>query len=204
MAGKGEQTRERILAAAESLILERGYAGMSIDELLRHTDLAKGAFFHHFKSKADLASAVLERYAANDLALFLDFSERADRLSDDPLERVIIFLRLFEEFLDDLGKPFPGCIFAAYTYSRDQFGPDAHSFIARSLDRWRALYEEKLDALIAVRKPRADVTARQLSELIASIIEGGIIIAKAKDDAEWTQRQSKEFQRYLRFLFGEE
>lgn len=199
---KGEQTRENILAAAERLILERGYAGTAIDDVLRATNLTKGAFFHHFKSKADLARAVAERYFDNDMTLFQEFSERAGRLSDDPLERVIIFLRLFNEYLDGLGRPFPGCIFASYTYESHQFGPDIKDYISKSLDIWSGLFEEKLEALIRQRTPKENVTARQLAEMITTTIEGGFIMAKAKNDPTWTQRQSNEFQRYLRLLFA--
>ena len=201
--GKVEQTRERILSAAESLILKKGYSGMSIDDLLTATGLTKGAFFHHFKNKAELAQAVLERYAANDMALFEEFSERADRLSDDPLERALIFLRLFDEYLDGLRAPFPGCIFASYTHERHHFGPGVHDFIARSLDEWCALYEEKLQALIDARQPRVPVTARALAELVATTIEGGFMMANAKNDAGWTQRQSDQFQKYLKLLFAD-
>src|SRR5262245_1437083 len=110
MARKGDNTRERILEKSESLVLSQGYAGTSIDDILRATDLTKGAFFHHFADKAELGRAVIERYAARDFALFEDWSERADRLSDDPLERTLIFLRLFEEFLDGLPAPLTGCV----------------------------------------------------------------------------------------------
>ncbi|MGI9420222.1 MAG: TetR/AcrR family transcriptional regulator, partial [Geminicoccaceae bacterium] len=81
MPSKGEITRERILAAAETLVLEKGYAGTKLDDVLKATGLAKGAFFHHFNGKADLARAVVERYAQNDFDLFKEWSERADRLS---------------------------------------------------------------------------------------------------------------------------
>lgn len=202
MSAKGAETRERLLAAAETLILQDGYAGMSIDRLLKETSLTKGAFFHHFKSKADLARGVLERYAANDLALFTGWAEKADRLSDDPLERVLIFLRLFEEFLDGLGKPFPGCIFASYTYESRQFGPDVAEFIRESLDGWAALYIEKLEALVAARPPAGDVDATRLAEMITTIIEGGFIMANAYEDATWLQRQIAEYRRYLTMLFA--
>lgn len=201
MKSKGEQTRERILTVAQSLILEKGYAGTAIDDLLQETGLTKGAFFHHFKNKADLADAVLRRYAQNDMELFAEFSERADRLSDDPLERVLIFLRLFEEYLDGFGKPFPGCIFASYTYEAQHFGADIKEHIQRSLDGWSAVYEEKLDALIKARPPKLDVSARQLAEMITTIIEGGFVMGNARHDAGWTQRQSKAFRQYLRLLF---
>ncbi|MGH1419872.1 MAG: TetR/AcrR family transcriptional regulator [Hyphomicrobiaceae bacterium] len=200
---KGEETRERIVAAAEKLTLEKGYAGMSLDDVLKATSLTKGAFFHHFKNKAELARAVLERYAKNDADLFIEFAERADKLSDDPLERVIIFLRLFNEYLDGLGKPFPGCIFASYTYERHHFGEEVKRFIDESLDGWSALFEKKLQDLIDARPPKTDVTARSLAEMITTTIEGGFIMANAKNDATWTQRQSDGFQNYLRLLFAE-
>lgn len=202
MSAKGQETRERLLATAEQLILAKGYAGMSLDDLLTETVLTKGAFFHHFKSKSDLAKAVVERYWENDYALFLGFSEQADRLSDDPLERVLIFLRLFEDYLDGLGGPAPGCIFASYTYERHQFGPDVQDFIRKSFDVWVSLCEDKLAALIAARPSAEEVTARQLAELIASVIEGGFIMANACGDATWLQRQIAEYRRYLRLLFA--
>jgi TetR/AcrR family transcriptional repressor of nem operon len=202
MGAKGEATRERILGAAEALILEKGYAGMSLDDLLRETGLTKGAFFHHFKGKADLARAVVERYAEKDFELFREWSERADRLSDDPLERVLIFLRLFEEFLDGLGRPFPGCVFASYTHESRQFGPEVHAYIRDRLEGWTGLYEAKLEALIAARPPREPVTARQLAEMATTLVEGGFIMAKAFDDAKWLQRQSAELRRYLRLMFN--
>ena len=49
MARKGENTRERILQAADALIMESGFAGTSIDDILKSAGLTKGAFFHYFK-----------------------------------------------------------------------------------------------------------------------------------------------------------
>ena len=201
MAAKGEATREKILAHGETLVLQKGYSGMTLDELLMVTGLTKGAFFHHFKGKADLARAIVERYAENDFKLFQEWSTRADRLSDDPLERVLIFLKLFEEFLDGLGKPFAGCVFASYTYEAKNFGPEVLDYIRTSLDGWIGIYETKLDALIAAQTPTQKVTARQLAEMIATIVEGGFIMANAMEDATWLQRQSQQYRNYLVLLF---
>lgn len=201
MGAKGEATRERIVAAAEGLVLAKGYAGMTLDDVLGATGLTKGAFFHHFKGKADLGRAVVERFAENDLKLFGEMAARADRLADDPFDRVIVFLKLFEEFLDGLGKPYPGCVFASYTYERRQFGPDVHAYIRDSLEAWLAHFQGKLDALLASREPVRPVTARQLAEMIGSIIEGGFVMANALSDARWLQRQSEQFRIYLELLF---
>ena len=104
MAGKGEQTRERILAAAEPLVLESGFAGTSLDDVLTATGLTKGAFFHHFKGKDDLARALVERYVTNDLALFERFAAEADLAADEPLEQAYAFLKGFETFIERLDE----------------------------------------------------------------------------------------------------
>jgi TetR/AcrR family transcriptional repressor of nem operon len=199
---KGDNTRARVIEAAERLILERGFAGTSLDDLLRETKLTKGGFFHHFKSKGDLARAVVEGYAENDYALFKRWSEEADAASTDPLERVMYFLTAFERFLDDLGKPFPGCVFASYTYESRQFSPEIHAYIRDRLRAWLGLYEEKLAALIGACKPREKVTARALAEMIVTIVEGGFVMGNALNDATWLQRQSAQYRAYLKLLFA--
>jgi TetR/AcrR family transcriptional repressor of nem operon len=202
MAEKGESTRARIVAEAEKLILAQGYAGTTVDDVLAATGLTKGAFFHHFRSKADLARAVVERYAETDFELFERWSAEADEASSDPYERVVLFLKKFERYLDDLGGPFPGCVFASYTYEARQFGDDVHAYIRARLERWIELYEAKLAALIAAKKPREKVTARGLAEMIATIIEGGFVMANAMGDATWLQRQSERYRNYLKLLFA--
>ena len=47
-----ETSRDRILLSAQNLIMERGFAGTSIDDILKDAGLTKGAFFHYFKGKA--------------------------------------------------------------------------------------------------------------------------------------------------------
>ena len=58
MASKAEATRERLLAATKTVVMSKGFAGMTIDDVLKAAGLTKGAFFHYFKSKADLADAL--------------------------------------------------------------------------------------------------------------------------------------------------
>ena len=97
MASKGEDTRNRILDAAQALVLGHGFAGVSVDQLIKSLGLTKGAFFHHFRSKNDLARALIRRYADDGLALFRDNLARARKLSDDPLQQLLILVGLYEE-----------------------------------------------------------------------------------------------------------
>jgi TetR/AcrR family transcriptional repressor of nem operon len=204
MSAKGDSTRERILAAAEPLILAQGFAGTSLDDILKATGLAKGAFFHHFRGKGDLARALVERYARNDYDLFAEFDRKADALSDDPLESTLIFLRLFEDFINGLSEPLGGCVFAAYTYESLQFDRSIHAFIAESFRRWSEIYERRFEAVLARYTPARPVTARELADTIMAIIEGGFILARSYGDAQLVARQAKQFRQYVELLFARE
>lgn len=201
MADKGEQTRERILAAAEPLILRQGFAGTSLDDILARTGLTKGAFFHHFKGKGDLARALVERYAKNDYELFAGFLREAEAASDDPLEQTFLFLKGFERFVLAQPGPLAGCVFAAYTYESLQFDSSIHRFIGESLRRWSAMYERKFAAVLARRKPQRPTTAKELADMIVALIEGGFVLSRIYNDASLVARQSKQFRQYLELLF---
>jgi len=77
MGTKGEQTREHILATAESIILRRGYGGTSIEQIIGAAGITKGGFFYHFDGKKDLARNLIKRFLKNDLAEFTAIADRA-------------------------------------------------------------------------------------------------------------------------------
>lgn len=56
--------RERIVAAAARLFLERSYQAVGVDELCQAADVRKGSFYHYFSSKSELAKAVVDLHAA--------------------------------------------------------------------------------------------------------------------------------------------
>ncbi len=204
MADKGTETRERILAAAEPLILRRGFTGTSLDDIVKATRLTKGAFFHYFKDKADLARALVERYAHNDFELFERFAAEAEAASNDPLQQTLHFLKLFEDFIENLPEPIVGCLFAAYTHESLQFEPSIHAFIAQSFRRWSALYEKKFEAVLARYRPARPATARELAETIMAIIEGGFILSRSFNDPIIVARLSRQFRQYLELLFAKD
>ena len=202
MATKGEQTRAKILDAAKSLVMSKGFAGTSIDDILKEAKLTKGAFFHHFKGKADLARELVERYALNDLKMFERFAAEAESRSDDPLEQSILFLKLFEEYISNSTDPAPGCMYAVYTYESMQFDGSVRDFVADTLRGWTSIYVRKYQEVLDRYEPAITVTARQLAEMTVSIIEGGLILQRAYGDVRITRRQSEQFRNYLYLLFG--
>lgn len=55
--------RDRIVATAARLFLERSYQAVGVDELCQAADVRKGSFYHYFPSKSALAAAVVDLHA---------------------------------------------------------------------------------------------------------------------------------------------
>ena len=57
---KGEQTRQKIVAAAAPIFNQHGYEGSSMAELMAATGLQKGGIYRHFASKEELAAEAFD------------------------------------------------------------------------------------------------------------------------------------------------
>ncbi|MDJ0596783.1 MAG: TetR/AcrR family transcriptional regulator [Pleurocapsa sp. MO_226.B13] len=197
------QTRERILANAEELILQQGFVGTSIDEIIAATGITKGAFFYHFPNKAELARALIEQFWQRDYALLEQFARRADELSDDPLQSMLIFLKLFEEYIEALNDPSQGCLFSSYVHESEQFDEDIKQFVADSFKEWGKIYEQRIELIIQKYPPKIEVEPKELAETIICIVEGGFILSKSLQDAKLMARSLRQFRRYLKLIFEE-
>jgi AcrR family transcriptional regulator len=60
---RGDQTRDKILEAAEIAFAEKGYHDTVVDEIVRRTAISKGGVYFHFPSKEELFFAVMDNLA---------------------------------------------------------------------------------------------------------------------------------------------
>src|SRR5215470_15613024 len=81
--------REKVLDAALAVIRCKGYAATTVDELCARAGVTKGAFFHHFASKEDLAVAAAKYWGEVTGVFFRDAPYHAHK---DPLDRVFGYI----------------------------------------------------------------------------------------------------------------
>lgn len=58
---EAQDTRDRILKAAEDLFYEKGVSGTTLEDIAEAAGLTRGAIYWHFKNKLDLFSALHEK-----------------------------------------------------------------------------------------------------------------------------------------------
>jgi TetR/AcrR family transcriptional regulator, transcriptional repressor for nem operon len=197
----GTATRERILDAAQRIVLERGFAATSVDAVLAEAPATKGAFFHHFPSKSDLGRALLARYAAADERLLDDFMARAEAETDDPAEQLVAFVRHFEHAADELAPVQPGCLFVSFIHERQLVGDGDDDLIALSIRHWRARLLEKLEAAARIHPPALAVDMASLADQVFTTFEGGFVLARAMHDPRHLRAQLTHLRHYLELLF---
>ncbi len=72
-----ERTRQRLLAEAQRLFRERGYAATSLEQIAAAAEVTKGAIYGHFASKEDLMISALEAAPAPDYSATLNDESRS-------------------------------------------------------------------------------------------------------------------------------
>lgn len=198
-------TRERLLDAAQAMINDQGFAATSIEKVIDQVGVTKGAFFHHFKSKNSLARALIERFAQQDNDLLAAKMQQAEKLSDDPLQQVLIFAGLMLEVAEHLDEePHPGCLFASYCYESGLFDDESMEIIRDALEKWRIAIVEKLKKAHERHPARIDVDWDSLADMVTVALEGAYVMARVFPGRAIFSHQVRHYRNYLKLLFGAE
>ena len=199
---RSNSSRERILACAEAVILQKGFSGTSIDDILEKASITKGGFFYHFDGKPGLAEALIDRYLEQDDELFGSLLAQSAELSEDPLHRLLIFLKLLAETLGSMAETHPGCLVASFTYESQQFREDIRDMIRVGMVRWREMIVDLLEQANREYRMETEVPLETLADMFTAIIEGGIMLARNFDDNALLVNQLMAYRTFIRVLYG--
>jgi len=199
---KGADTRERILEIAEAAVLAKGFEATSIEEIISEAGITKSGFFYHFKDKNELAREMVRRYVAVNDALFDDIFGRARELSDDPLQALLIGLKLLAEVMADLPNGHPGCLIASVCYQERLFDRQVMELTAQSVRAWNARFRRYFEEVAAVYPPRGSVDLDALADMLSCVVDGGIIMGKALREPQRLEQQILNFRSLVSIVFS--
>ena len=177
----------------------QGYKATSVDQVIAESASSKGAFFHHFSSKADLARQLVERYVASDLT-HLDAGLAATSDIEDPSARVVAFLRFFEDGADELMTEQSGCLYATVLAERELTGRDIRDQVARAEQVWRSAVVALLRPALDARRPDLEVDVDALADHLFTTFEGGFILCRALEDRSAMGAQLRVFRQLVEAL----
>ncbi len=86
---KPEVRRIEIIAIAEQLFEERGYANTSVEAIIQTVGIAKGTFYYYFKTKQDLLRACVEHIGSEIEALIISIIDLNNLTAMEKLQQII-------------------------------------------------------------------------------------------------------------------
>ena len=200
MPRDGAVNRERILDAAQHLVIENGFAATTLDQVISTAGTSKGALFHHFDSKLDLGRALTERYVAADIGqLHWALAETAD--IEDPAERVVAFVACFEDAAEEIMAAQSSCLYVAVLTEQQLVSNGTADLITHAIEVWRAEIADLLEAAGAGRGLDLG-DGKALADHVFVTFEGAFLLCRSTGDPGHMRAQLGVLRRCLAALLG--
>lgn len=199
MPRDGTLTRDRILKAALGLVVDNGFRATTVEAVIAASGSSKGAFFHHFPTKRDLADALVTQYVADDLAMLEMGMAAAYDAGTDPADRAIAFLRFYEDMADEIMSGTTGCLYTSVLAEMELVDAGTSDPITKAVALWRDRYAELLAAAIV---DRADIDVAALSDHIFVTFEGAYLLARTTGEPAQMRRQLGILRQLVASLLG--
>ncbi len=135
-------TKERILEAAEGLMLEKSFHSVGLNEILAAVKMPKGSFYHHFESKEQFGVELLKHYVAGATAYKAKLL-LASESEPDPLLRLLTYFEVIvAKVMANEGKC--PCLVVKLASEVADFSEPMREVLAKGNNDWATTLEKVL------------------------------------------------------------
>lgn len=158
---RADATRQQIVVAASREFARKSYSQVSLDDILAHAAVTKGAMYFHFRSKHELALAIIDRHNSTGHESMTEVLSR--RLSG--LETLVDVSCLFvtRDIGDDIGR--------AGLNLLESVGR-ADGVLARVMNDWTKAFADVVRRAVAEGDVLADRDPEDIGRLLVSVFVG--------------------------------
>ena len=167
---KGQETRQRIVAAAAQLMYERGIAEATLEDVRAAAGVSGSQVYHYFDDKQALLLAVIEYQTEAVLELQQPHFDKLDTMAG---------LRQWRDALVEYQRRLQcrgGCPIGSLGSEVAENNPEARLAVASGFLRWEAAIREGLQAMHARGELDADPEDLALATLAA--LQGGLLLTQ--------------------------
>jgi len=192
--GRQSNARSRIIRTASNLFWCKGFETTSVSEILAETGLGAGSFYWFFDSKEELLLAVLESYRGK-----LDRMIRQPALAGarDPVGRILLVLGFYRRHLLENGFAL-GCPIGNIVLELGNRYPAVRRKTEELFQTWRDMIAECLVTGGGLSGGLSDIDS--LAMFILTVMEGGILQARAQENIRPFDESVLHLRRYLETL----
>jgi TetR/AcrR family transcriptional repressor of nem operon len=170
----GNGTTVRILDVAERMLQVRGYNGFSYGDVATELGITRAALHYHYKGKAELGQALIERYATR----FAAALERLDATAPDAATKLRGYVALYTDVLSADRMCLCGMLAAEHRTLPNPLQQAVCEFFSANTAWLRKVLEEGC----ADGSLRCPGTPENSASMVLGALEGGMLIARLDGD----------------------
>jgi TetR/AcrR family transcriptional repressor of nem operon len=172
------ETAERILDAANALLIDRGYSAFSYADIADTVKIRKASIHHHFPTKAGLVVAVLRRHRAR-------ISEGVKTLDDqieNPLTRIKNYYKYWEGCIEGQTRSF--CIGALLGAEMPSLPEEVQAEVRLHFSTLTEWFERTLKAGTKARVIQLSGTVAIEAQMLIAVLHGAMLSARATSNCD--------------------
>jgi AcrR family transcriptional regulator len=172
--GKSEETRKFIIEKSAPIFNMHGYKGTTMSQLTKAINMTKGAIYGNFNDKDEIAFAAFDHN-------FAEISKKIEdivRSKENACDKLIAFANFYlDEFVEISSKG--GCPLMNAAIDADNIHPTLKARVAEAIETWINSVIRIVYSGIEHKQIHPNVKPEQFASVFVSLIEGGMMLAKA-------------------------
>lgn len=198
MIAAEHSSKTRLLDAALRVIRAKGYTAATLDDICAAAGVTKGSYFHHFKSKEEMALMAVEHWNTMTGGLF---AQAPYTLIADPRDRVLAYIDFRSEILQGELPDFT-CLLGTMVQEIFETHPRIRDACNAGIRGHAATIAADLAQAKALYVPDADWDPMAVALYTQATIQGAFILAKAEGGPEIAERCIHLLRRHVASLLG--
>ena len=176
MTATEHNSKTKLLDAALQVIRSKGYTAATLDDICAAAGVTKGSYFHHFKSKEEMALMAVEHWNTMTGGLF---ATSAYRQLANPRDRVLAYIDLRAEILQG-ELPDYTCLLGTMVQELYETNPRITEACNAGISGHAHTVAVDIAAAKAVYAPEAAWDPETLALYTQAVLQGAFILAKAQ------------------------
>lgn len=189
------KTQEKLLSAAKTLMLSKGYPATTVDEICESAKVSKGSFYHAFSSKEELGIRLLDWYhqGGADEVFGGSFNDLKD-----PKQKMFEFLDHVDRSSKELWGS--GCLLANLGLELAETSPKIRGEVSGIFKKLTRRLEKIFEPASKKKTAKEGPTAKDLAEQFLVMLEGSIVLARVNKNWSIVDRGFQNFRTHLKSL----
>lgn len=173
-------TREKLLDEGVAMLMDQGYHGTGLQDILQTVGVPKGSFYNYFESKEHFGAEVIRHYIEPFIRQIDGYLQRGDLSGSEALARY------YRDLIEESGRRRfrGGCLLGNLIGEIGETSDICRKAIKEALGRYRDKIRDAIEKGQRAGEFRGDKTALEMANLLVNAWQGALLRMKVEQSVQ--------------------